>query len=158
MEKIDGVDISILKQLQRDSSLTAQDLAEKVNLSTSPCWRRINRLEKAGIIQKKVALLDSQKLGMQMVTFVSISLSKNDEDSLEMFEEQVQQFPEIMECYTVTGTMDYFLKIITRDIQHFENFLRRHLAQLPLIREIHSNVAVTQIKFTTELPLDTQLT
>jgi len=157
MEKIDSVDISILKQLQVDANLTAQEVADKVNLSTSPCWRRINRLEKSGVIQKKVALLNPQKLGMQMVTFVSISLSKNDEESLEIFEEQVQQFPEIVECYTVTGTMDYFLKIITRDIQHFEQFLRQHLAQLPLIREMHSNVAVTQIKYTTELPLDTQL-
>ncbi len=157
MENIDSIDINILKQLQKDADLTAQEIAGKVNLSTSPCWRRINRLEKAGIIQKKVALLDSQKLGMQMVTFVSISLSKNDEESLETFEEQVQQFPEIVECYTVTGTMDYFLKIITRDIQHFERFLRQHLAQLPLIREMHSNVAVTQIKYSTELPLDTQL-
>ena len=157
MENIDSIDINILKQLQKDAGLTAQEIAGKVNLSTSPCWRRINRLEEAGIIQKKVALLDSQKLGMQMVTFVSISLSKNDEKSLETFEEQVQQFPEIVECYTVTGTMDYFLKIITRDIQHFERFLRQHLAQLPLIREMHSNVAVTQIKYSTELPLDTQL-
>lgn len=157
MTEFDSIDINILKQLQKDASLTAQEIAAKVNLSTSPCWRRINRLEQTGIIQKKVALLDSKKLGMQMVTFVSISLSRNDEDSLEKFEEQVQQFPEIVECYTVTGTMDYFLKIITRDIQHFENFLRRHLAQLPLIREIHSNVAVTQIKYSTELPLDTQL-
>ena len=157
MTEFDSIDINILKQLQKDASLTAQEVAGKVNLSTSPCWRRINRLEQTGIIQKKVALLDLKKLGMQMVTFVSISLSRNDEDSLEMFEEQVQQFPEIVECYTVTGTMDYFLKIITRDIQHFESFLRRHLAQLPLIREIHSNVAVTQIKYSTELPLDTQL-
>ncbi len=157
MAEFDSIDVNILKQLQKDASLTAQEIADKVNLSTSPCWRRINRLEQTGIIQKKVALLDSKKLGMQMVTFVSISLSRNDEDSLETFEEQVQQFPEIVECYTVTGTMDYFLKIITRDIQHFESFLRRHLAQLPLIREIHSNVAVTQIKYSTELPLDTQL-
>ncbi len=157
MENIDSIDINILKQLQSNAGLTAQEIAGTVNLSTSPCWRRINRLEEIGIIKKKVALLDSQKLGMQMVTFVSISLSKNDEESLETFEEQVQQFPEIVECYTVTGTMDYFLKIITRDIQHFERFLRQHLAQLPLIREMHSNVAVTQIKYSTELPLDTQL-
>jgi len=157
MSELDNIDILILKQLQGDASLTAQDLAEKVNLSTSPCWRRINRLEKDGFIKQRVALLDSQKLGMQMITFVSISLSKNDEKSLETFEEQVQQFPEIVECYTVTGTMDYFLKIITRDIQHFERFLRKHLAQLPLIREMHSNVAVTEIKYSTELPLDTQM-
>ncbi|MBL4566607.1 MAG: Lrp/AsnC family transcriptional regulator [Porticoccus sp.] len=157
MAELDKIDIQILKQIQADASLTAQELAQGVNLSTSPCWRRITRLEKEGFIEKKVALLNSQKLGMQMITFVSISLSKNDEDSLEIFEEQVQQFPEIVECYTVTGTMDYFLKIITKDIQHFERFLRQHLAQLPLIREMHSNVAVTQIKYTTELPLDTQM-
>lgn len=157
MSDFDQTDLQILKILQRDASLSAQDVATQVNLSTTPCWRRINRLEQSGIIRGKVALLDADKLGMQMVTFVSISLTRNDEDSLEAFEEQVQQFPEIVECYTVTGTMDYFLKIITRDIQHFESFLRKHLARLPLIRDLHSNVAVTQIKYTTELPLDTQL-
>ncbi len=157
MSGYDETDIHILKILQRDASLSAQEIATQVNLSTTPCWRRMNRMEKEGIIRSKVALLDADKLGMQMVTFVSISLTRNDEDSLEAFEEQVRQFPEIVECYTVTGTMDYFLKIITRDIQHFESFLRRHLARLPLIRDLHSNVAVTQIKYTTELPLDTQL-
>ncbi|KKL48100.1 hypothetical protein LCGC14_2328910 [marine sediment metagenome] len=125
MTEFDSIDVNILKQLQKDASLTAQEIAAKVNLSTSPCWRRINRLEKDGFIQKKVALLDSQKLGMQMIIFVSISLSKNDEESLETFEEQVQQFPEIVECYTVTGTMDYFLKIITKDIQHTLEVLGR---------------------------------
>lgn len=157
MPGYDETDILILKILQRDASLSAQEIATQVNLSTTPCWRRMNRMEKEGVIRGKVALLDADKLGMQMVTFVSISLTRNDEDSLEAFEEQVRQFPEIVECYTVTGTMDYFLKIITRDIQHFESFLRRHLARLPLIRDLHSNVAVTQIKYTTELPLDTQL-
>ncbi len=157
MSKLDQTDLNILKILQTDASLSAQDVASQVNLSTTPCWRRINRLEETGIVRKKVALLDADLLGMQMVTFVSISLTRNDEDSLEAFEAQVQQFPEIVECYTVTGTMDYFLKIITRDIQHFETFLRQHLARLPLIRDLHSNVAVTQIKYTTELPLDTQM-
>lgn len=157
MSKLDQTDINILKILQTDASLSAQDVASQVNLSTTPCWRRMSKLEESGIVRKKVALLDANRLGMQMVTFVSISLTRNDEDSLEAFEAQVQQFPEIVECYTVTGTMDYFLKIITRDIQHFETFLRQHLARLPLIRDLHSNVAVTQIKYTTELPLDTQL-
>jgi len=157
MSKLDAIDVQILKILQRDASLSAQEVAARVNLSTTPCWRRINRMEKAGVIRGKVALLDADKLGMQMVTLVNLSLTRNDEASLETFEAQVQQFPEVVECYTVTGTMDYFLKIVTRDIQHFEQFLRRHLAQLPLIKDLHSNVAVTQIKYTTELPLDTQL-
>jgi Lrp/AsnC family transcriptional regulator len=88
------------------------EIAEQVNLSVSPCWRRINRLEKEGVIGKKVALLNAEKLGMGLVIFARISLSQNDEASLHTFEERVRQFPEVVECYTVTGTADYFLKII----------------------------------------------
>ena len=143
--------------LQHDASLTAAEIAERVNLSPSPCWRRINRLEKAGLIEKKVALLDAEKLGLGLVVFARIRLSKNDEASLQSFEDQVRGFPEVVECYTVTGSADYFLKIVTRDIKHYDRFLRRHLIQIPLVRDINSNVAVTRIKYSTELPLDTQL-
>jgi Lrp/AsnC family transcriptional regulator len=155
--KLTPVDVKILSLLQEDASLTAAEIAERINLSTSPCWRRINRLEKAGLIEKKVALLNAEKLGMGLVVFSRISLSKNDELSLEAFEEQVRQFPEVVECHTVTGSADYFLKIITRDIKHYEVFMRRQLLQVPLVSNINSNVAVTQIKYTTSLPLETQL-
>ena len=94
---------------------------------------------------------------MDLVVFSRISLSKNDELSLEAFEDQVRQFPEIVECHTVTGSADYFLKIITMDIKHYEVFMRRQLLQVPLVSNINSNVAVTQIKYTTSLPLETQL-
>jgi Lrp/AsnC family transcriptional regulator len=151
------IDIQILGLLQSDASLTAAQIGEQVNLSASPCWRRINRLEEAGLIEKKVALLDPDKLGLGLVVFARIRLSKNDEASLELFEEQVRGFAEVVECYTVTGSADYFLKIITRDIRHYDRFLRRHLIQIPLVRDINSNVAVTRIKYTTELPLATQL-
>ena len=150
-------DIQILGLLQSDASLTAAQIGEQVNLSASPCWRRINRLEMAGLIEKKVALLSPDKLVLGLVVFARIRLSKNDEASLELFEEQVRGFAEVLECYTVTGSADYFLKIITRDIQHYDRFLRRHLIQIPLVRDINSNVAVTRIKYSTELPLDTQL-
>ena len=143
--------------LQHDASLTAAEIAERVNLSPSPCWRRINRLEKAGLIEKRVALLDAEKLGLGLVVFARIRLSKNDETSLQSFEEQVRRLPEVVECYTVTGSADYFLKIVTRDIKHYDRFLRRHLVQIPLVRDINSNVAVTRIKYSTELPIDTQL-
>jgi Lrp/AsnC family transcriptional regulator len=143
--------------LQHDASLTAAEIAERVNLSPSPCWRRINRLEKEGLIEKKVALLDAEKLGLGLVVFARIRLSKNDETSLQSFEEQVRGLPEVVECYTVTGSADYFLKIVTRDIKHYDRFLRRHLIQIPLVRDINSNVAVTRIKYSTELPIDTQL-
>ncbi len=155
--KLSAIDIKILGLLQQDASLTAAEIAEQVNLSVSPCWRRINRLEKEGVIAKKVALLDAEKLGMGLVIFSRISLSKNDESSLHTFEEQVRQYPEVVECYTVTGAADYFLKIITRDMKHYDRFLRRELLQLPQVRDVNSNVAVTQVKYTTGLPLETQL-
>jgi Lrp/AsnC family transcriptional regulator len=150
-------DIKILSLLQQDASLMAAEIAQQVNLSTSPCWRRINRLEKEGLIEKKVALLNLEKLGMGLVVFARIRLSKNDEDSLQVFEDKVRSFEEVVECYTVTGSADYFLKIITRDIKHYDRFLRRHLIQIPAVRDINSNVAVTKIKYSTELPLNSQL-
>ena len=155
--KLSATDVEILDLLQKDASLTAAEIADRVNLSPSPCWRRINRLEQAGIIEKKVALLSAEKLGMDLVVFSRISLLKVDEASLHSFEDQVRSFPEVVECYTVTGSTDYFLKIITRDIKHYEKFMRRQLLQIPLVRDAHSNVAVTQIKYTTGLPLETQL-
>ncbi len=151
------IDIKILTLLQQDASLTAAEIAEQVNLSASPCWRRINRLEQDGIIEKKVVLLNAEKLGMGLVIFSRISLTKNDEASLHDFEERVREYPEVVECYTVTGSADYFLKIITKDIKHYDRFLRRKLIQIPLVRDVNSNVAVTQIKYTTGLPLETQL-
>lgn len=154
---LSAIDIKILALLQQDASLTAAEIAEQVNLSVSPCWRRINRLEKEGVIEKEVALLNAEKLGMGLVIFARISLSQNDEASLHTFEERVRQFPEVVECYTVTGTADYFLKIITRDIKRYDQFLRRHLLQIPQVRDVNSNVAVTQVKYTTGLPLESQL-
>ena len=155
--KLSAIDIKILGLLQQDASLTAAEIAEQVNLSVSPCWRRINRLEKEGIIEKKVVLLNAEKLGMGLVIFSRISLSQNDESALHTFEDRVCQFPEVVECYTVTGSADYFLKIITRDMKHYDQFLRRQLLQLPQVRDVNSNVAVTQVKYTTGLPLETQL-
>lgn len=154
---LSATDIKILALLQQDASLTAAEIAEQVNLSVSPCWRRINRLQKEGVIEKEVALLNAEKLGMGLVIFARISLSQNDEASLHTFEERVRQFPEVVECYTVTGTADYFLKIITRDIKRYDQFLRRHLLQIPQVRDVNSNVAVTQVKYTTGLPLESQL-
>lgn len=151
------IDIKILALLQQDASLTAAEIAEQVNLSASPCWRRINRLEQDGIIEKKVALVNAEKLGLGLVVFARISLTKNDEASLQDFEQRVSRYPEVVECYTVTGSADYHLKIITRDIKHYDRFLRRHLIQIPLVRDVNSNVAVTRIKYTTGLPLETQL-
>lgn len=150
-------DIRILQLLQRDASLTTQEIADRINMSQSPCWRRINRLQEAGVIQRRSALLDRQQLGMEVVVFATINLAAQGRQHLETFEREVVRFPEVTECYTMAGAWDYMLKIITRDIRHYELFVRDHLTTLADIRELHSHIAVTEIKNTTELPLETQL-
>ena len=152
--ELSALDYKLLKLLQHNADLTTAELADAVGLSQSPCWRRICGLEQNGVIRKKVALLDNEKLGMGVVVFTSINLSSHHGKTLQDFEIQVREFPEVLECYTMTGSMDYMLKIVTRDIHHYEIFVRNHLAQIPNIREMHSNVAITRIKDTTELPLD----
>jgi Lrp/AsnC family transcriptional regulator len=157
LEELQKYDKAILKLLQSDCSLSVADIARQVGLSTSPCWRRISQLEQAGIIRKRVAVLDHTRLGMEVIAFVTVRLSQHGRENLEQFEAEIRRFPEVLECYTVTGDTDYMLKIVTRDIRHFEAFLRNNLMVMPMIRETHSTIAVTEIKDTTELPLETQL-
>lgn len=150
-------DLQIMALLQEDASLTTAEIADKTNMSQSPCWRRINRIEQEGLIRRRVALLDREKLGMDVVVFATVNLSAHGRQNLEAFEEEVKQHPEITECYTMTGTWDYMIKIVTRDIRHYESFVREKLTTMPMIRELHSHIAVTEIKNTTELPLESQL-
>ncbi|VUD47477.1 DNA-binding transcriptional activator DecR [Thalassocella blandensis] len=154
---IDKKDVEILKLLQEDANIATADIAERINMSQSPCWRRINQFEKDGVIKQKVCLLDRNKLGMELVVFASINLNTINRKTLEEFEKRIVAFPEVVECYTMTGMIDYMLKIVAKDIQHYEQFVRNNLAEIPNIREIHSHVSVTEIKMTTQLPLDTQL-
>jgi Lrp/AsnC family transcriptional regulator len=150
-------DVAILQLLQRDATLSTSALAERINVSQSPCWRRVNRLEQEGIIRSRVALLDRNALGMEVVVFATINLTSTGRQNLLEFERDIVRHPEVMECYTMTGIWDYMLKIITRDIRHYEEFVRNTLTASPAIRELHSHIAVTEIKNSTELPLDTQL-
>jgi len=150
-------DVAILRLLQQDASLTSTAIAERLSLSQSPCWRRINHIEQMGLIQRRVALLDRDKLGMEVVVFATVNLSAHGRENVDKFETDIRVFPEILECYTMTGAWDYMLKIVTRDVRHYEKFIREHLLTMPLIREMHSHIAVTEIKNTTELPLGTQL-
>ena len=155
--ELSKTDLNILKLLQEDAGLSTAEIAEKVGLSQSPCWRRISRLEQAGVIKNRVAVLDHNKLGMAVVVFVNVSLTAHGRQNLEDFEKEIKTFSEVLECYTVTGSMDYLMKIVTKDIQHYETFLRNNLMTMPMIREMHSTIAVTEIKDTTTLPLDTQI-
>jgi len=153
---MDAKDIAILKLLQSDGRLTTAEIAERVNLSQAPCWRRINQYEQDGIIERKVHLLNREKLGLEIVVFASVNLTIINSKALEAFEQAVAQFPEVVECYTMTGMIDYMLKIIAKDIHHYELFVRNQLTAIPNIGALHSHVAVTKIKDTTELPLDSQ--
>lgn len=150
-------DVEILKLMQKDASTSTASIAEQINVSQSPCWRRINRLEQEGLILGKVALLDRTALGMDIVVFATINLTGTGRQNLLAFEQDIVRHPEVVECYTMTGIWDYMLKIITKDIRHYEVFVRNTLTESPAIRELHSHMAVTEIKNSTELPLDTQL-
>ena len=147
------VDLQILTVLQRNADISTSDLAEQVHLSQSPCWRRVNKLEEAGIITRRVALLNRAKLGLGVVVFATVNLNQVGKQNLLAFEESVEGHSEVVECYTMTGIWDYMLKIICRDIGHYEDFVRNTLSSSDLIRELHSHIAVTEIKNTTELPI-----
>jgi Lrp/AsnC family transcriptional regulator len=152
----DQKDIAILDLLQRDAGLSTAAIAEKVALSQSPCWRRISRLEELGVIRQRVALLDRERLGMDVVVFATVNLTSTGRQNLLRFEEDIVRYPEVMECYTMTGIWDYLLKIVTRDVRHYERFVRETLSASPDVRELHSHMAVTEIKNSTALPLQTQ--
>lgn len=151
--QLDDIDRRILGILQEDASLASAQVAERVGLSSSPCWRRIQRLEKAGVIRKRVALLDPALLGLGIVVFASVRLTAHGRQALPEFEAAVERYPEVMECYTVSGGQDYLLRVATRDIHAYEVFLREQLLQLPSVGEVHSRIAITQVKYTTAIPI-----
>jgi len=154
--ELDPKDLAILDLLQQDATLSTAAIAEQVNLSQSPCWRRISRLESGGIIRGRVALLDRRSLGMDVVVFATVNLTATGRQNLLRFEEEIVRHAEVIECYTMTGIWDYMLKIVTRDVRHYERFVRETLSASPDIRELHSHMAVTEIKNHTALPLHTQ--
>ncbi|WP_321390893.1 Lrp/AsnC family transcriptional regulator [Emcibacter sp.] len=153
LDKLNDIDRKILDTLQQDASLTNTELADKVGLSTAPCWRRVKRLEELGIIDRRVAILNPEKLGLHIVTFANVKLSHHKDNALEEFEKLIEVYPEVTECYTISGSMDYVLKIVTTDMNAYENFLRQKLLKMEMVNEVHSRFAVTKVKYTTALPL-----
>lgn len=153
-ESLDAIDLQILDLLQRDASLTAAEVAEKVGLSQSPCWRRIDRLEQQGYIRRRVALLDRQRLGLGVMVFVQVKLSRGARRSLAQFEAAMRSFPEVQECYMLMGEIDFLVKVVTRDVASYEAFLREKLARVPAVRDVRSSMALTPVKEGTELPLE----
>ena len=157
MLELDNQDIKLLDLLQKDASQSTAELADKLSISQSPAWRRVNRLEQSGLIKGRVAILDRKQLGLDLVVFTTINLSSIGRQNMQMFEEAVSKLDEVMECYTMTGAWDYMLKVVVKNITHYEQFVRNTLLELPMIGEIHSHIAVTEIKNSSKLPLATQM-
>ncbi len=152
-EPLDAVDAKILDLIQHDASLSVAEIAERVGLSSSPCWRRIKRLEDVGIIQKRVTLLDREQLGLGFEVYATVKLSLPTKENLDRFETAVKGWPEVVQCATVTGGEDYVLRIVTRDIHGFDNFLRDKLLSSGLVSNCQSRIVVRGVKDSTAVPL-----
>lgn len=153
MENLDSTDLKILRQLQRDASLTNVELAGAVSLSASPTLSRVKRLEAEGVISRYVALVDPHALGLKVNVFVRVSLEKQEAAALEKFEQAVSHFDEVMEVYLMTGDEDYLLRIVVPDIQALERFILENLTRIPGIKNIKSSFALKQVKYKTALPI-----
>ena len=154
MEKntIDKLDKDILDILQRDGTLSVNDIADKVGLTTSPCWRRIQLLESRGFIRRRVALLDGDKLGLGMTVFVQVKAGRHDEKWLKHFAGHAAAFDEVVEFYRMSGEYDYLLKVVVQDMVQFDHFYKRLVAGVEL-SDVTSSFAMEQIKYTTALPI-----
>jgi DNA-binding Lrp family transcriptional regulator len=150
---LDSIDARILDLIQHDAGLSVAEIAERVGLSSSPCWRRIKRLEDDGVILRRVTVLDREKLGLNFEVYCTIKLSLPTKDNLDTFEQSVRRWPEVVQCATVTGAADYELRILTRDMHAFDDFLRDKVLSLGLVSNIESRIVVRSVKNTTTVPL-----
>lgn len=154
---MDAFDLQILRELQANAEISMQELGEKVGLSHTPCWRRVKKLEEAGVIRHRVTLLDPEQLNLSVNVFVQVSLGVQQEEALNAFEAAVQTIPEIVECYTVSGDRDFLLRVVVEDVTAYERLLKSTLVHLPEVANMSSTFALRQVKYTTELPLGSSL-
>lgn len=154
-DQLDQFDLKILALVQRDATHSTAEIAELVGLSQAPCWRRLNRLKEEGYIRGQVALLDRRKMGLNAQIFAQVKLTATGRSNLEEFTLAIREFPEVLDCFILLGTVDFMLRIVARDIETYERFFYDKLSRVPGVQEINSMVALSEIKSTTELPLDT---
>ena len=152
-QHIDSIDRVILNILQKDGRIANVDLAERAGLSPSPCARRVKNLEDSGIIARYAALIDQKAVGLPVNVFVNVTLERQVKDALQNFEAAILNWPEVMECYLMTGEADYFLRVVVADLDAYERFLVEHLTRIPGIANIKSSFALKQIAYRTELPI-----
>lgn len=153
MTDLDLYELKILRELQRDASQTTAQIAERVGLSSSPCWRRIDRLEREGYIKRRVALVDRKKVGLDAHVFAQVKLNAHGRANLDEFSAKIREFPEVLDCYVLMGSIDFLIRVVAADIEAYEKFFFEKLSQLPGVQELNSIVALSEIKATTELPI-----
>lgn len=151
--ELDAIDLKILTLLQQDASLSTADLAERVGVSQSPCWRRIQRLREAGYIKSTVVVLDRQKLGYMMQIFAQVKMSRLTDEARAELVRQINGIPEILECYTVFGEMDVMMKVIAPDVVWYQEFVFSVIMKLPGVQDVRSIVTLLETKSTTAIPL-----
>ncbi|MDC9721933.1 MAG: Lrp/AsnC family transcriptional regulator [Urechidicola sp.] len=151
--KLDKTDYKILGLLQENCRITTKKLSEKLNLSTSPVFERIKKLEKEGYIDNYVALLNERKIGLKQTIFIGVTLKGHTRSFLEKFLKQVNSFPEVMECYQVSGNFDFLLKIVIEDMDAYEKFVQTKLSLISELGNVHSYIAIKKGKQTTKLDL-----
>ena len=149
---MDSTDRRILDALQADASLSVGALAEKIGLSRSACWRRVKEMEAAGVIRERVTLLDADQVGVGVTVYAIVRTSRHDEQWLENFRQAIDEIPEVLEFYRTSGDVDYLLKIVARDIKHYDQVYRKLIRRVELL-DVSSSFVMDTLKFTTRLPI-----
>src|SRR5579872_3248703 len=151
-QRMDAIDRKILAVVQEDASLSVAEIGQRVGLSSTPCWKRLQKLEAEGVITGRVALIDPEKIGLGITVFVSIETGDHSEDWLARFAELVSAMPEVMEFYRMAGDVDYMLRVVVRDMQSYDTFYKKLIGAVPL-KNVTSRFAMEKIKSVTALPV-----
>ncbi len=151
--QMDKVDREILEILQKDSTASLNDIADAVNLTTTPCWKRLKKLEDAGVITKRVALLEPELLGLSLTVFVMVQTNDHSHEWYRKFVATVEEFPEVMEFYRMAGEYDYMMKVLAKDMNDFDHFYKKLVNSVDGLNNVTSTFAMESLKYTTELPL-----
>jgi DNA-binding Lrp family transcriptional regulator len=150
---LDRLDRRMLDELQADARISNQELAKRVGLSPAPCWRRLRRLEKEGLIAAHVTLLNPQAIGLPINVYAMVSLENHHPESVKQFDQMVAERPEVLECHSMSGANDYLLHIVAASIEAYEKFMTNHVMQLRAVRSVNTSFVLRTKKFTTRLPL-----
>ena len=145
-------DRAILRELQRDSRLTMQQLADKVGMSSSACWRRVRSLEEAGVIDRYAAILDSRKAGFNLSSMTLVTLARHEQKHVENFVKEVLRHPEVLECFSTSGEADFHLRVVVEDMDAYNAFLDDFIFRLPGVSQVRSDIVLKEIKVDTALP------